>query len=118
MVPVSDQNLKDAVQVFGQRLTVELDHGIECPERLVGHVALAVKFYEVGKQDGSDCVPLGLETNEKAVNEREVIGAAKLENESEIGRVGMAEMGLARGVVEDLFGKEGIRLGGDELLDP
>lgn len=118
MAAVRNENLKNAVQVFGQRLTMEFNHGIKCSEGLVGHTGLAVKFYEVGKQNGGDGVTLGFETNEKVVNEREVIGTAKFENESEIGRVRMAEIGLARGVVKDLFRKEGIGLGGDELLNP
>lgn len=118
MIAVRNENLKNAVQVFGQRRAIEFNHGIECSEGLVGHIGLAVKFYEVGKQNGGDGVTLSFETNEKVVNEREVIGTAKFENESVIGRVRMAEIWLARGVVEDLLGEEGIRLGGNELLHP
>lgn len=46
-----------------------------------------------------------------------MFGTTKLENESEIGRVRMAEIGSTRSIVKDLFGEEGIRLGGDELLE-
>jgi hypothetical protein len=64
----------------------------------------------VGEEGRGDRVAIGFEANEKVVNEREVIGAAKFENKSEIGRVRVAEVGLVRGVVEDFFGEERVRL--------
>lgn len=47
----------------------------------------------------------------------EVSGTAKLEKEDEKRRVRVAEVGLTRGVVEDVLGEERVWLGGDELLD-
>lgn len=46
----------------------------------------------------------GLEGNENIINEREVFSAAEFEDENEIHRIGVAEIGLVRSVIEDFFG--------------
>ena len=81
-------------------------------------MGVAVDFDEVGEESrGGGVGGLGLEAEEEVVGEREVVGAGELEDESEVGGVGVAEMGVAGGEVEDFFGEERVGLGSDELLD-
>lgn len=46
-----------------------------------------------------------------------MISPAELEDEDEERGVSVAESRLARGVIEDFLGEEGVGLGGDEFLD-
>jgi hypothetical protein len=117
IAPVGDQKLKNTVQVFDGRLTIELHHCVEGFESPIGQISLGVEFDEVGEEGGSDRVGLGFEAKEKVVNEREVFGAAEFDDKNEVGRVRVAEVGLVGGVVEDFFGEERVCLGGDQFLD-
>lgn len=54
---------------------------------------------------------------ENVVNEIEIFRTAEFENEDEMRRLRMAEIGLLRGVIEDLFGEERIRLRSYKLLN-
>jgi hypothetical protein len=94
IAPVGDEKFKNAVQVFDGRLTIELHHCVEGFESPIRQISLGVEFDEVGKECGSDGVGLGLEANEKVVNEREVFGAAEFEDKNEVARVRVAEVGL------------------------
>lgn len=116
-VPVRNENLENAVEVLHGRVAIELDHRVEGSEGFVGQIGLAVDFDQVDEEGWADGVGVGLEAEEEVVDEREVVRAAQLEDESEVGSVGMTEMGLASGEVKDLFGEERVRLGSDELLD-
>lgn len=116
-VPVRNENLKNAIQVFDGRPAVELHHSIKHSEGFLGQIGFAVDFDQVGKEGGGDGVVLGLEAEEEVIDEGEVFGPTELENESEVGGVGVAEIWVAGGVVEDFFGEERVGLGGDELLD-
>lgn len=44
--------------------------------------------------------------NENIVNERKILSATKFQDKNEIGRISVAKIGLASGVVEDFFGQE------------
>lgn len=105
-VPVRNEDLKNAIQVFDGRAAVKFHHGVKGSEGFLWQIGFAVNLDQVGKESRGDRVVQGLEADEEVVDEREVLGAAELEDESEEGRVGVAKMGLAGGQVEDLFGEE------------
>lgn len=67
---------------------------------------MGVDFDEVGEEGGGDGVRIGFEATEEIVEEREVFGATEFEEENEVGGVSVAEVGLARGYVEDFFGEK------------
>lgn len=106
VIAVGNEELKNAVKVFGQRLAIEVENVVEGFEGFFRQIGFCVDSDQVSEEGGSDGLRIGSEAAEEMVDEREVFGATQLEDENEIGRVSVAEVRLARGHIEDFFGQK------------
>lgn len=96
-VPSSNEDLQDGIQVLGEGLDVEFKNSVEHFEGFFGKVSVAVETDDTGEEGRRDWVIVGFEEREEGVHEREMAGAAELEDESVESGVRMAEIGLTRG---------------------
>lgn len=94
--------------MFRQRLAAKLENFVEGFEGFVRKICFGVDLDHIREKSGSNWVVLCFEEREDIIDKREVSGAAKFENENEIGRVRMTKAWLAEGIVEDFFGEERI----------
>lgn len=106
VIPVGNENLENAVKVFGKGLAIELHHSVEGLEGFVGQIGFAIDSDQVREEGGSNGLGFGFEATEEIVDEREVSEAAQFEDEDEVGGIRVAEVGLERSVVEDFFGEK------------
>lgn len=85
VIAVGNEDLENAVKVFGQRLAIEVENVVEGFEGFVGQISFCVDSDQVSEEGGGDGVRIGFEAAEEMVDEREVFGATQLEDENEIG---------------------------------
>lgn len=102
-VAVGNENLENAVKVFGERLAIEVENGVEGIEGFVGQIGLGVDFDKVSEEGGSDGVRIEFEATEEIVEEREVFGATQLEKEDEVAGVSPRFLWPEQGLIRKLL---------------
>lgn len=69
VIPVGNENLKNAVEVCGERLALELQHGVEGFEGFVGQIGFGIDFDEVGEDGGSEGLGIRFEAKKEIIEE-------------------------------------------------